>query len=862
MARILLPLLFLVAVLGLGALLILGHRSPDTKLERQTQEQESVIEQPAVAENAELEQEHSIQRTAVRPEELAAKVNPLSPKEGGVLVSVVDQETQKALPFAKLYVLDSSLIDMTVVRRKMTTSLNVESVLMREGDAYETNRNGQVRIPEPGGWLVVAGSTDTHFDFDFRVKIVDGSYTLQLKALDILKVLVLGPDDLPVGGAPVSIRQNNDQRSMDLFGDHTDVNGIAELRIMDSMKQQLDSKETYIALAILSPKPIELPIDLNQLPGSPPVLRMPPTGSVQVSLQDEAGEASSENLILQLSAVGAIDPAVKTTGFQEWEFLSKNVMESVRDKSGKKTIPFVALNQIMRVFVVNEGQTQTAAKDFRGPEAADQIISVSLTLASDFPILTGRFLDASGTPLMEKRVVAGLLRVPSFGNEIHQPSITTDGQGRFRVPLNQRYDSSQQYTCKFTHKADKDSSEVVARITLPEVLGVGELDLGDVTLEQEPLLASGVVLDANGQPAPSVRVAIEFTPEMPVGDTNVQWHQSWPDVTQTNEGGEFEIRGIPRSDSCRLTAENYRLGNGHLEFEMGQTELVLRLEAPRKIIGQVLMDPWLDPENVQVSVNYQTGDQMGSTHSLPINEEGYFTIDSGLDGIATVSVKGSWFGIDWVIFEDLDLNLESSAAALEVIDLRGRLHEIIVTARDESGSFIPQVQARSGNSSVGGGEGSGFSILTLESELDVTFTATGFGSITIPKVSGSIDVVLPAGYPLSITLDPPNLLPEGWELTANLGLILSPANPQDTTQVLSQAGECQFDGLEYVVSEPGVYQVHFKLTRRTKNSRTSYGIGGEDPTIEVADRRGVQYFILSLSPQAVEFLSSRKPVTD
>lgn len=864
MARILLPLFFLAALIGLGILLVFGNdgNNTDNTTPNPTElAEEEGAQQADVLEEVEMdtEQANRIERTDVKtetPTEASAAYEP-SLEQGGILVSIVQGEKDLPVPFADVLVLDSGLVNMQEMRSYLAGSMDIERVLRQFGTAYQADKAGQVRIPDAIGMLAIGGVTETLFEFDGDAEIVEQAFTLRLKAIDLVKVKVVDQEGSPVAGVLATIRHHRNNRSINTIGSPTNIDGLANLKVFDGLKREMGSNgKTSVALAILTPIQVEKPIDLSALPKETVVLVMPETGKVNVLLLDKNGKAATGEFMLQLSIHDPVNDSNEIVPLSHWAFDAKNRMAGTKDGTGQVTFDSVALGQEVRVRVSSRDQTKLAMTDGLGPTTAGETVTFTLVPEVLSPIIAGRLIAPDGTPLADEAIHISFEERESSGMNFLSHYVDTDASGRFQAPFDGVVHMNAQYDCRIQTREDQGESPWAAVASLPKPVVVGKMDLGDIKLEPMPTLLQGRVVDQIGEPVEHAQVMLEK--DINLDDPNA--HSSWNPMLdfhdRTDADGVFHIRGFASPGTYRANTSHFDFDRQFTDIFIGAEDVEIMLQGETRIAGKVLTDSWLDPQELQLLV--RTANEYGgySTSFHSFGENGSFVINPSDDstGLATVSITSKGASLTLFSMEDIDLSAPETVQLLETIDLRGLLHQITLTVRNEGGEFLEYVGVRSETTSVGRGLGEMVQIVSLTPSMNLEITADGHGVVYLNNASGHHDVVLPSGYKISITLDNPSVVADGWRVQGQLALVSKDEDGMTHSMIIES--DVAMDGSPIVVSRPGDYTVILTADEIKPNGRRYWGVPGDDPEFTVENVTGVQNFTISIPAEAFEFLGA------
>lgn len=227
--------------------------------------------------------------------------------------------------------------------------------------------------------------------------------------------------------------------------------------------------------------------------------------------------------------------------------------------------------------------------------------------------VTGRVLDSSGRPVRAAQVqVRGESAVhTSAGTSTHSFSSAeiTDRDGRFDVA---------------GLKADTLSVEARSGDLSPASAGPFAVEDGDRVgpLELvlgEPMILSGTVFGADGEPVPGANVtAVRRT----TPDANTE--RTWQSSVRTGPAGRYRIRGLPAGTYALSAEAGATRAEATIEIDRQSRRLDLQLEEHRALTGRVLRSDGGPAVRPRIEVrSTEAGDDGGST-TLRGTEDGSF----------------------------------------------------------------------------------------------------------------------------------------------------------------------------------------------------------------------------------------------
>jgi len=777
------------------------------------------------------------------------------PVEEGILVTVVDGSNEELLPTAEVMVLDTGVVDERALQMQLTQAPDFEALFRDLGITYRTNDQAQVMIPEPIGDLVIAGRTDTHFNFAFDVDTSSGELTLRLNPIELLAIKVVDGAGHPVEHAPVSLRTRSGFFTQDLMRELTDQDGIARLKLFDLLKTMLAQEGVFAALLVLTPEPVEVAIDFLKLPEEPPVLVLPEVGQVEVRVVDEEGKASQEDYLVDLAIIDPTQVRSDTSGPGHWEDPLDHI--TAKTHRGIAPFPLVAFDQHLKVAAVSMDGERKAEVLGPGPVRGGGKISFTLAPKIESPILIGRVVNTEGM-VGRNLNLESKLESQSNGNRSSSTSqLRTDEDGRFRMVLEEKWNGDGTRALILGMKATKRKPRRELRVELNRTFGPGEHELGDLVLEVPPLLASGVIFGADEHPLPGANVRPEIKTYYGKGQENFYWNGIWNLQTDARKDGSFEIRGSVEAGEYRLLISDDEHLATYQDIVLGQAGIQIHLDPAIIVVGRLLLDPEIDPESILVQLirpeNPNTGPRsIGSD----LDKTGGYSLDGQEAGTASLRVLSRVLGEELYRVDSLSLQ-GSGEQKIQDIDLRGRLTAITLRVVDEKGTLLKRVMVRIPPEETNlDAHDNPLLLVTAKPFLSFTVLANAKRSVYLENISQDQEVVLRNGIPVTIQIDNMGAVPVGWKIHGSLLRRLSENNNLDYRN--GQQLSLDDSGLAKLqVPETGSYQLTLSLEHvddGSPNSSTTWGLsqGGEDMSLEVQDLPGGQLFHMALDNEALQ----------
>lgn len=867
MARQWLPIAILL-LLGLGVVLFL-NQSPDPQdgppTIPTTEEEvlpEAAEEVPDVAQIEELgPTTGALERVTL---DLPTNESPIqygTPAEEGILVSVVDGESSEPLPTADVIVLDTGVIDERELQAQLGATPDFEALFEYLGVTYHTDDNAQVMIPEPIGDLVIAGRTETHFNFAFDVDTDSGELTLRLNPIRLLAIKVVDGNGLPVEGAPVSLRIRNGYFPQDLMRAESNRDGIANLKLFDLLFTMLGDEDILAALLVLTPTPVETPIDFNQLPEEPPVLVLPEAGQVEVHIVDAEGELQTEDYMVDLSIIDPNEVRSDTPGPDQWEDPLEHL--NGRASNGKAYFPLVAFDQHLEVRVVSMDGERREVISGRGPVRGGKPVVFTLSPAVKHPILVGRVLNAEGMVGKNLNLDTRIKENSQSGNSTHHASIRTDDEGGFRFLLEDEFEPGSTRSLTIIMKATKRKPKRMAKVDLSRSFGPGEHDLGDLVVLVPPLVATGVVLDADGEPLKGAEVRPERKHYWGKNPDNSYWSGNWELRTETASDGSFQIHGDVEPGDYRLHASHDEHSTTTKEIHLGSTDVLLQMEAAVEVEGRVLLDDGIDRDGISVYLVRPENEHTGRRNfHAEIGKDGKFNMKGQEVGTASLKVESEFLGEVFAEISDIELVAKGGKQQIPEIDLRGQLLSVKIKVIDEEGKKIEQVEitGEDGQSRRGWRQNP-ISIVSAKPALTLEVGAQGYRSQELTGLREDTEVTLRDGMKCIIQVTNMSAVPNGWTLHASMSRLAEEHDQSGPSQVSHHSSYRSLPLDEFgkggaLVPAPGTYSIDFTISDDSGENgpKTRWAISGTSAasTIEVLDLPGPQRFSVQVDEANLE----------
>jgi RNA polymerase sigma-70 factor (ECF subfamily) len=514
-------------------------------------------------------------------------------------------------------------------------------------------------------------------------------------------ILVVDGSGAPRSGVPVQVVHRAPRgryRGEVLWSGSTAADGFARFPSdLAASCERIEEREAEIAATFAFPQaePIEHTWRGTEIPLPQIELRLPETGSAEIRCIDEEGRAPGHDISVMLRAGSRAaleaDPLL-------WEALSSQMLTTA---NGRVSLPFVGLGCALEVkpFWPSVERIETWQR-FTGPVRAEEHLVLECLPGPRSPFLQGRLIGPDGEPVRTSDFSVGIREGAGGGQLGASDGSRTDAEGRFRFnPWRYRAPGlSGALKIEFTVRALGDARASIER-ELP--LPVGPVDLGDLRLIAIPIIAAGVVRDAEGQPVPLAPVSAELYTQ------RAGTYEEMLSVV-TDESGAFTLRAATerkRLAICTfLDGRQAALVTGLTPGSAEALALELRLPPRSGIAGTVLLDEGLSASSLRVHAIGADGyrrhcelRRKDLSFELPLPAGRYrLLVDASGRELwkhqESIERNGIvLFEVDELVVEERGLTRDPR---LQAIDLRGRVRTLRARLIDERGEPLRRAALR------------------------------------------------------------------------------------------------------------------------------------------------------------------------
>ena len=860
MTRTWLPLTFVVLLIAGITLFLLPEGGQKSGSEKQAEG--SPVETPVAADfihaapkvepQGDQVAEAATRVTISTPHSKAATIYATPPEEG-LLITALDGDTQKPLPYAEILVIDSGVSDMRRLETEMSLSPDFERVFENLGVIYKTDSNAQVRIPPAIDTHIIAGRTPTHFNLSFDIDKDSEDFTLYLNPTEILRVKVVDPKGNPVEGAPVSLRVRNNRHSQDFTTAYSNKDGIAELKLFQLLLMELADDETYAALLVLSNPPVETRVHVKELPEELPVLVLKEAGQVEVRVVDHQGESLEEDFMVNMNLLLPEDTYDDKTDFVSWNDPREHL--TGRTKNGVAYFPLVDFDQRLRIMVVSHDGERRAEAFGGGPVRNGGPAIFTLIPEAQTPVIIGRILNAEGAIGPNLNLEYRMKNASEGGsNSSHSGTIRTDENGEFRLLMEEEYEDDAVRSLTVTMRATKKKPMRTVVVDLSYVLAPGENDLGDLVVTVPPLIASGTVVDSTGTPIRGANILLEHKYVHGDGPDDFWWNEIWEFRAETDRSGNFSIRGTIDPKIYRVTARHETYLDESLPMERGQEGIHLTMKKSVTVKGRFLLDENVDPTKLQVSISFPDKNRPGKERGFRIilQPQGKFEFKNLPPGPAVLTLRSEVF--EEVFFrQDILLQAyQKETQTLEEIDLRGVFREVRLWVKNLQGELIPKLHIWPSHSIKShSNENNPFVAITMESGLDFQVAVPGYQVENLVQVMGEHELIMKKGFPIRADITNLSVLPSGWGLQLRFKAVSGGEKSADP-RLSHRIKDIGRNAKPSYFMAPGTYSVRFiAVDNQEGGNGTPHWLPEGNLKIEVEDILTLQNFTFTIDEEAL-----------
>lgn len=734
------------------------------------------------------------------------------------MLRVVD-ESERAVGGATACFMDIAMLLEDIVWKEPGDVLGeaLDGLCTRRGKAYVSDATGVVLIPRNdfgGICLVEEGGRSglAYFGpvFDHHSELAPGedeSATVVLIEELALDVRVVDPSARPAAGIPVALRFRGDEQVADFFRTLSGKDGRARLRhlqvALEDRTVPSEGGAVCAALALLAVEPVEVTLRAGPLPRETIVLVAPPTGALEVVLEDADGRPLAIDAWIELEIA-----AGERSAHDEWRrrFIPRSRDDRrlrVIARDGRARIDAIGLTLDLDVRVEPRKGYRPVTARGRGPQLPGEVALVRIPVVERISVLAARLVDPAGAAWASRALEGALWLDSPQGDHGCGARVRTDAAGRFELEIDAGWPLAGTYALRLW----SDEPDGRRRWTAIEEndLVPGENDLGARVIEPLPILAQGRVLDAAEAPLAGAGVGLVDHPD--------GWQEGWIGADTTDAEGHFCLQAPANAPRVRLAVTRAGHVPQVIEVAACAEDVELRLAASGSLAGSVLVPRAETLDALRVVATHESGAIAELDLRADSSEFVFSDVAPGRYDVAFRLDEEPEFTlvVPGVVVEAGQV---CRNAQLQALDLRGRLRtfELELVAPWEEYSvwaFHRRRPAGSGPFRSGADWTLDSLFTTSHPALDLRITAEDARTVELLGVAEDRTVELRPGFALVVRLLPPVSLGEEEWLELEL-------ESREGAPLPKLFGPRFFDGesTKMTVPEPGTYLVQLEFLQQ------------------------------------------------
>lgn len=548
----------------------------------------------------------------------------------GVVVTVLDGESQAPLPNVSVFVIDPSRwqsIAPRIPREGPDLERSMLAMPWFAGQRYQADASGMVVVPKVAGSSLYAVSAN-----GFGIGTLGSVTRPQEPVADTVEIRAVACHDYvvrtisakgqPAPGVPVEWGPYG-ERGMDRFEPMlsfpTDAKGEVHFRMPGLLVRSLSGPKGAVFSAQVS------------VLGGPPVrrhlrdagqdgvleLRLPPLGRVLVRLYDEQERPRAGLRSVRLRAVDGTRPNAPVSPLAAAD-------KPQQSTDGAAHFHFVALGRKLVARITADGVAGELEHTQDGPTREGELVVFGVRVTTSSPALSFQLLDRDGTP--QGNCDLSLLFAKG-DTLVESRDVTSGADGRLVVALPERMTGRECRVSVWRRLGTPQADTVyggATTVTIP-AQATGLRDLGQVRLAEEPVALACRLVDDTGKALAGVVVRMDHTQapdrgespafrSMGASDRRPLHHQATTDADGCFTFRELEPAArtgpLEVADGAWVLPVGTRLATGKAEQQLvvarpGTLQLSFGKKPPRHLTVEV--SNATGPVRVQAQVDETTG---------------------------------------------------------------------------------------------------------------------------------------------------------------------------------------------------------------------------------------------------------------
>ena len=732
------------------------------------------------------------------------------PLKNRLTVTSLDASGKTTVAGVKGYLLEPALVETE--HRQAIYELGIDKrieLTIEHGQTFTTGADGTWTGVKPSRsdfvWIYLEKDGFSGFDSYHP----NNSSPCDIHLYPITSIEVLTVDE--TGVALPNTRFRILDRSRERFTNYairskTDEHGKRELRHLGQFLHKLDQGDGLSIVPMIAmseevmyetnwPKLTHEAIQSGQIQ-----LRLPPMCSITFRAVDSNGEPIQENGYINLGPIQEKDYG--------WRWFPHDQAKVI---DGMATFERVGTEALLEASLNLNNERARKKIPVHSPGNAGEQREIDLEFFPNSMILA-QLLKPDGSPAANANVQV------SYGDEANTNYTTkgkTDGKGLLKIK--QRAFTEYEHTfLKRLVVEIRTAKPAVYRQSMPLNPGFHEatLDLGEVELEAVPILLSGRITDQLGNGIDGAWVHVD-----PVIDPRKGFsgrpHSYWA-ISESD--GRYLIEGkVDPESEYDISVRKNHYDTLETKFKLDGNRRNFQLTPAGRITGTVLLDEGINIDDLSFELNGQPlkwnqGLRPGNSSQeirldlpSPLTEDHEFVVMTKLrETVAQVS------GLS------LKSSQSESLAALQPLDLRGKLKRIEFLIKDKDGVAEDAQVSALGNKvrvfvRLENGSRSCVALGPIEK---VWVRTTGFNEVILNDVWEDQEVQLQASFEVKVKI--PKKLMNIPHITPSLTTNTMFNQPMATFGPFNSEGEAVF-----YIAEPGDYRIGLRLTHSREGGGTS-----------------------------------------
>ncbi|MGB0952036.1 MAG: hypothetical protein ACPG31_02310 [Planctomycetota bacterium] len=714
-------------------------------------------------------------------------------------------------------------------------------------ETYRSDADGYVDFPMvESGAQVIARSGEL---FGIDPWFGRNTHILRLFPDQQTTVRILDHRGQPLAGIPVGISFYNDDDygSIGSSAAFTNTDGYAEVRHLQRWLQPQFPRDIRIGPHLLLKEDLSIPLAAWRAGSHGDCITLPPLGSVTVVVQDYEEESVPGFLGIQLLK----DPHPETRP-QSFELESRRAPSLVtrgETVTSSYHFPHVGLGLELAVHVLGAPFNPDPVGFGPGPWTEGQTVELLAKPPSQESTYQMRLVDEDGRALAHQDLIV----IMSIDGDAswRSDAYVTDKDGNFTfTPGEYEAEALHREGLGFRIRSSGDEHFLPKEGSLPPPPEPsGPHDFGEIRMSSAGILASGVVVDEDEEPIPSIWITATFT----------DGEEPEDDFLATDTDGRFTLFQKAPGKSVTLHFDHQDYLAQKIEVAAGTSDLRIQLKKGKVLSGNALFSDGIHPDDFSAKLLDKDGNTLGSAS---FRDDGTFSMKSLGSDTGTLAIRHSNQANTFLTIEGITPIAEGEAQdpRLTDIDLRGKVQkaQVLVLGRDQEPIERPRFQAdgREGflRFAFGGSDGVVHVLLGEESAMAAIYVP-GYSIQEFEIVPGEQTLQLEGGWEATLQLSPKPVLPPGYHL------FIQPWHLNTEGKIAGFASRARFDDTgraQILVPSTGTFGAYIAVQNEKRFSERlpSWDHQYEDDTFEIHMQGATATGTLTVSQEEIDALIS------